>query len=269
MSQKLDEYTRLRFSNVYGKMLVRLRSNLGCLIVEYDGRGILISSSCFSALYKLATEAASELSEKRLQLDIEAISNLGLNIKEYEQWLKANQHTLLLEKFWREFVLNEYQKPIFRGKTTEIETQTFTELQNILHQAEHEITARTLLPSPAQTIEKSTYNNFYGSVQINKASGQAIINIGVQIEDVAKSFVDLLRVTDISSQLKDETIPLVDIAVEQNKNNKLEPTNIKSLLKKLKLVSNAINSSDTLIKSSGNMLNYIKQLGDFFHQFIS
>ena len=275
MSSKLEECAKLLFTNIYDQKLTQLKSELGNLIAEYDSNGILISSVFFSKLYELTTNAASELSKKRLEIDLEVLAKLGLSISENAQWLKSNQNTLLTETFWKQFVLTEFQRPIFHGRTTQLENQIFNELKNITYRAEREIRALAILPSQAQQEPPNIIINSNAPSQFNIANEQAtisasqIINISTEIEEVTKSFIELLKSIDIPSELKNETIDLAEITTEQIKNNKFRPTIIKSFVNKLKSVYNVITSSDNLIRSSGNILEYLNRLNNLLQPFVS
>lgn len=253
MFQKCQQHSRLRFSNEYEQTLAKLRSELGEIIVKHVKNGTLISSMCFAEIWKIATTAARHLSNKRLELDIDALNKFGFTVQENARWLKENQSKLLLEDFWKQFVLTEYQKPVFNGKGTFGENQILNELKHILHQVEREIDVLESEPISVQQQQQSVTPQFViNGGQNNIAFGNSIqnINYGSDIQEAITKFVELLKESDLSKEFKEETINLAKNVAEQSKDGKPSESILKSFNEKLLAIKDPATTFSAVINVS-------------------
>jgi hypothetical protein len=271
MFQKCQEHSHLLFLTEYENTLVKLRSELGNIIVEYDGRNLLISSMCFSEIWKIATAAARNLSNKRLEFDIDALKTFGLTVQENGRWLRENQSKLLLEDFWKQFVLTEYQRPIFRGKATFGENQILNELKNILHQVERKI--YVLESEPIQE-QQQPYTVIHAkNSQVNVANGNAIINAtqtvnNGDIQEAITKFVKLLKESNLPEDFKEETIDLAEIIADQSKAGQPRKSIVKSLCDKLLFIKDPSITINAAIGASTGLYNIADNLYKLIKPFI-
>lgn len=273
MNQQCEEYARLLFLNEFDRALVELRSELGAIANKEAGSNTLISSQCFNKNHHQFVAFARRLSDKRLELDLQALKNFGLKIKDEVGWLQSNQ-SQLIDNYWNHTVLAWYFKPMWNGKADGASSQVWAELNNIQHQKEREIRALSLPPEIEQVSKSTIQNNYnYGGMQ-NIASGNATVNATMTINNadldkLIPKLIELLKSSDLPTELKEETIDIAETIADQVKFGEPKKSLLKMLGGKMKEVKDAIVGTDATIVASKDLYNTANELGKLILQAMS
>ena len=266
MPDDFKTYANLLFENFYEGAVKQFNSDYGSIIAECARKGILNSSVTNSKIWGLAMSTASVLSEKRLELDLDTLSKFDLLVKESLDWLEANQNELLTN--WEFFIVEKLQKPPINASFGE-NPQFRQELNKILLQTKRKIIAKSLEPEivlPKQISQPQTIIHASGENQINIANNHGtvnatqVINQLAQIEEIAIKFLELLKKSDVTDNLKEETIDLLETNVCQLKNGTPKKTMLKYLGDKLESIITFVNNTASLAHSSNDLVNYANQL---------
>lgn len=275
MHQDCDQYARLLFQNEYDRIARQLRFDLGAVAAKESGTNTLISTQCFNKNHHLFTDAARQLSSKRLELDRQALTKFGLRLKEEAEWLKANQSSLLTDSFWKWVILDWYAKPMWGDRAKSAENALWTELDNIKHHAEREITALSLEPVQNQiqpALHQTTYNNYGGQQNIaidNGTVNATSVNNNADIEQLATKLAELLKSSQLPAELKEEAVDLAETVAEQAKAGQPKKGIIKAFGDKIKLIKDTVTGTDATLHASQDLYNTANQLGELIRQSIS
>jgi hypothetical protein len=264
----------LRFMNFYDDTLRQLRTDVGLAIAEFDGRGVLHSSMYYSRRHELVAAAAKKLSLTRLEMDLSALLQRGLPIKVNEDKLKSHQYNLLREQFWMNYVLAEFKKTGRPESVAEYETHIWNELDNLYHQAERLIAAAALddaspKPQIQQPIIQNTYINNGGQQNVAATENASVyatqVNNYSDMEQLATKLAELLKASNLPTDVKEEAVDLAETVAEQAKSG--QPR--KGVLKSLSNVLQAVNDTNGLLKSGKDLYDTASQMGELIKPFIS
>lgn len=267
--QKCQQHSRLRFLNEYEQTLEKLRSEFGEIIVKHNSKGTLMSSMFFSDLWKVTTPAAKYLSNKRLELDINALETFGFTIQENAKWLKENQNALLLTDFWKQFVLTEYQRPLFDGRGTFGENQIWQELNKILHQIEREIDVLESEPIKVQQPPIATNNFIFNGGQNNLSLNNSTqtVNNGPDIQETIIKLVELLKASELPEDFKKDTMTLAETFAEESKAGQPSESTRKSLVEKLLVIKDPATTISAAINITSAVYTVSNHLFQLIHMY--
>ncbi|WP_378954587.1 hypothetical protein [Pelosinus sp. sgz500959] len=263
----------LRFNNVYEDAIRQLRSDIGQAINEYGNRGTLHSSMFLGHRHRTVAATAKQLSQTRLDLDLNALKQKNFTVKDHTEQLISNQRTLLQEKLWKDYVLSDYKRNGLQKFATEWENRMWEELSHILHQAERLIGASALEHEPVSEPkdEPTTFINYgiYAIANDNGTVNATLINNNAEIKQLAVKLVELLKPSQLPAELKEEAIDLAETIADQASSGQPKKSILKAFGEKIKLIKDTFTGTDAMLHASQDLYNTASQLGELIGRSMS